>query len=223
MLDRAEIINEEFYSDNIAPATYDLRLADGWRHFGKQFFRYNFGIYMNEIRRVLPLRIRLADFQISKSQKRTLRRNADLLTDIAPIAINREIEDLFHRHKRRFRFGVPNSVFDFVSHDSASVPTEGFQIEARLDGRLVAISFFDISCIGVSAIYGCFDPDETRRSLGIFTMLKIIEHARTTGKQFYYHGYAYDGESFYDYKKRFTAIEVFDWSGNWNPMSGQVR
>ena len=49
-------------------------------------------------------------------------------------------------------------------------------------------------------------------------MLKEIEHALATGKQFFYPGYAYDGESFYDYKKRFSALEQFDWNGSWNPM-----
>jgi arginine-tRNA-protein transferase len=60
-----------------------------------------------------------------------------------------------------------------------------------------------------------FDPDESERGLGIFTMLKEIEHAIDTGRSFYYQGYAYAGESFYDYKKRFRGTEVFDWKEGW--------
>jgi len=81
---------------------------------------------------------------------------------------------------------------------------------------LLAASFFDFGRTSVSSIYGIFDPDERTRSLGIFTMLKEIEFARETGRPLYYHGYAYEGESYYDYKKRFGAIEVFDWNGNWS-------
>ena len=69
-----------------------------------------------------------------------------------------------------------------------------------------------------SGIYAIFDPDEQKRRLGIFTMLKEIEHSIETGREFYYQGYAYEGESFYDYKKRFSALERFDWGGNWLPM-----
>ena len=39
ILDRLEIINEEFHSDAVEPAAYDRLLADGWRHFGTHFFR----------------------------------------------------------------------------------------------------------------------------------------------------------------------------------------
>ena len=68
-------INEEFYADAVTPAQLDRLLADGWRHFGTHFFRYNLAVYRDEIRRVIPLRIRVADFQLSKSQRRVLRRN----------------------------------------------------------------------------------------------------------------------------------------------------
>jgi len=216
--DRLELINEEFHASNVEPAAYDRLLADAWRHFGTHFFRYNFGVYRNEIRRVLPLRVRLAGFQLSKSQRRVLRRNEDLMVEISPVDIMAEIEDIFHRHKRRFETGTPRSIYDFLSDDAARVPTEGFQLTARLGGRLVAASFFDIGVTSISAVYACFDPDETRRSLGIFTMLKVIEHADSLGKKLYYHGYAYEGESFYDYKKRFFGLEQFDWKGNWEPL-----
>ncbi len=217
ILDRLELINEEFDAAKLTPEQYDLLLADAWRHFGSHFFRYNFGIYDDEIRRVIPLRIRIADLTLSKSQRRVLRRNADLNVLIAPYQITPETLDLFERHKLRFKTGVPNSIYDFIARDAASSPTELLEISVRDRGKLVAASFFDLAERSVSAIYGCFDPDETTRSLGIFTMLKVMEYSAEMGFEFYYHGYAYEGSSFYDYKKRFNAIEAFDWSGNWIP------
>lgn len=216
ILDQLEIINEQFDADAVTPDQLDMLLADGWRHFGTLFFRYNLNIYKEEIVRVIPLRIRLADFQLSKSQKRVLGKNEDLTVEFEPIRITDEIESLFHRHKHRFDHGVPDSIYDFLSPDAANYPTTGFQITARdADGRLLAVSFFGIAVESVSAIYGCFAPEETSRSLGIFTMLKVIEFASQNGKAFYYHGYAYDSESFYDYKKRFSGLEQFDWKGSW--------
>jgi arginyl-tRNA--protein-N-Asp/Glu arginylyltransferase len=207
--------NEAFEAESLSPAQLDVLLAGGWRHFGTYFFRYNLGIYEGGIRRVKPLRIRLADFHLSKSQRRVLRRNADLYVSIGPFSVTPETHDLFERHKRRFKSGVPNSIYEFIARDAESSPTELFQITVRNDGKLVAASFFDLAEHSVSAIYGCFDPDETARSLGIFTMLKVIEYATAVGFEFYYHGYAYEGSSFYDYKKRFNAVEQYDWNGVW--------
>ena len=218
ILNRLELINEEFEAPNVTPEQYDELLANAWRHFGTHFFRYNFGIYQDEIRRVIPLRIRLTEFQQSKSQRRVIKRNTDLEVSIAPFNISLETHNLFERHKRRFKSNVPDSIYDFIAGDTASSPTSLFEITARKSGKLVATSFFDLAKHSVSAIYGCFDPDETSRSLGIFTMLKVMNYAREQGFEFYYHGYAYEGSSFYDYKKRFSAIEAFDWSGSWSQM-----
>ncbi len=215
--DRLELINEEFFADRIKPEALDRLLADGWRHFGPHFFRYNFGVFDGQIRHVLPLRIRLGDLALSKSQRRTLRRNSDLRVSMGPLTITPEIEELFQIHKQRFKAGVPSSIFDFVGTNPSRPVTNTMLLTVHDRNRLVAASFFDVGGESVSSIYGIFNPEERTRSLGIFTMLKEIEFAREKKKPLYYHGYAYEGESFYDYKKRFNAIEVFDWKGRWLP------
>ncbi|MBC7899714.1 MAG: arginine-tRNA-protein transferase [Saprospiraceae bacterium] len=208
-------INEEFHAENLLPLQMDAVWAEGWRHFGIHFFRYNLGMYEVDIRRVIPLRIRLSDFKLSKSQRRILRRNADLQTIIDPIHVTSEIEELFDRHKSRFKQGVPDSIYDFLSHEPANVPCEAMEVCVYNNEKLIAASFFAVGERSISAIYGMFEPEETARSLGIFTMLKEIEFAIGSGKDFYYQGYCYEGESFYDYKKRFAGIEAFDWNGKW--------
>ena len=213
-------INEEFHADIITPGHLDTLLADGWRHFGTHFFRYNLAVYRDEIRRVIPLRMRLSDIQLSKSQRRVLKRNADLRSVIRPIEITEESHALFHRHKQRFDHGIPASIYDFLSREPATVPNEAREIAVYRDHTLVAVSYFDVGLTTTSGIYAIFDPDEQKRRLGIFTMLKEIEHAGRTGREFYYQGYAYEGESFYDYKKRFSSLERYDWNGNWTEFQG---
>lgn len=211
-------INEEFHADRVTPQQLDQLLADGWRHFGTQFFRYSLGFYESDIRRVIPLRIRLTDFSISKSQRRVLRENTDVHVVIGPIEITDESVALFERHKQRFKSGVPDSIYDFLSTQPSRIPGEGLQLAVRLDDRLIAATYFDVGDRSVSAVYGMFDPELARRSLGIFTMLKVIEFAVENGKELYYQGYSYEGESFYDYKKRFRGTESYDWNGNWTPF-----
>ena len=217
LLDDSDLIfiNEEFFAEKVDAEQLDVLLAEGWRHFGEQFFRYSLGVHESDIRRVIPLRIRLANFSTSKSQRRVLRQNTDLKVVIRPIEVSDEAAHLFQRHKRRFKFGVPDSLYDFLSDDPRSIPCEGLEVAVHNHGELVAASYFDVSAHSVSAVYGMFDPDLASRSLGIFTMLKEIEFAMANGKEFYYQGYAYEGESFYDYKKRFRGTESFDWKGNW--------
>ena len=208
-------INEEFYTPNVSPQHLDALLGNGWRHFGTHFFRYNIGFYENDLRRVLPLRIRLANFEISKSQRRVRKKNQNLRVVFRPIEITPEKEDLFERHKQRFDHAVPDSLDDFLSSEPASVPCEALEVGVYKDEKLLAASFFDVGATTVSAVYAMFDPLEFSRSLGIFTMLLTIEHAAKNGKTFYYPGYAYQGNSFYDYKKRFFALEEYDWNGIW--------
>lgn len=212
-------VNEEFYAAVVAPQQLDALLENGWRHFGTHFFRYNLAFYKNEIRRVFPLRIRLSDFSFSKSQRRVLRKNQDLRAIIRPIEINAEKEILFERHKRRFNDNIPFSLYDFLSFDAASVPCKASEICVYRENDLLAASFFDVGERAVSSIYAMFAPEETSRSLGIFTMLLEIDWARTHAKDFFYQGYAYEGNSFYDYKKRFRASEKFDWNGKWENFS----
>ena len=209
------LINEEFRSGAVTPEQMDLLLAEGWRHFGTKFYRYSLNIYNDRIVRVVPLRIRLADFRPSRSQRRILRRNDDLNCSVGPIEITDDVHQLFASHKQRFASDVPPSIYTFLSTDPAVVPCPALAVSVMRDEELLAASFFDVGIDSISSIYGIFDPRETARSLGIFTMLKEIEWAIDNGRQYYYPGYAYDGESFYDYKKRFSALERFDWYGRW--------
>ena len=214
------LINEEFNADHVLPEQMDALLELGWRHFGTHFFRYNVGFLEVDLRFVIPLRIRLKDFSFSKSQRKVLRKNQDLDVTISPAEITEEVEDLFDRHKARFDHSVPNSIFDFMSFEPATVPCEAKEIRVTRNGELVALSYFDVGISSTSGIYGMFDPAITDRSLGIFTMLKEIEYSIGTGREFYYLGYAYEGDSFYDYKKRFRASEAFDWDSDWTDFSG---
>ncbi len=224
MTDRhTRYINEEFYAESVSGISMDGLWADGWRHFGMQFFRYSLGFHDFDIRRVIPLRIRLEDFSLSKSQRRVLRKNAEMETVVQPTKITAETENLFALHKDRFKQGIPDSIYDFISGEPSEKPCEALEITVYDNGKLIAASFFDLGAIAISGVYAMFEPSMHAHSLGIFTMLKEIEIAIQSGKTFYYLGYCYEGESFYDYKKRFRGIETFDWNGNWKTEMGPQR
>jgi arginine-tRNA-protein transferase len=220
LLENFRLINEEFYADRLLPEQMDSLWANGWRHFGEHFFRYNVGLLVDDVRFVLPLRIRLKDFSFSKSQRRVLRRNNDLDVSIGLIDIDPATQELFHRHKTRFNHGIPESVFNFISRQPALAPCEAKEIRVTRNSQILAVSYFDIGGNSASGIYAMFEPSAAGRSLGIFTLLREIEYSIETGRDFYYLGYAYQGRSFYDYKKRFRATEAFDWYHDWVEFEG---
>lgn len=221
LLDETGLINERFHSDFAPAEAMDALWAAGWRHFGHEFFRYNFGIHAGSVMRVLPLRIDLKRFTFSKSQRRNLRRNFGLELTIGPLGVTDESISLFERHRIRFSEGRPEMLDDFVPASNAESPCETLQLSVRETGRLVAESYFDLGERSASSVFAMFDPAITAAGLGIYTLLKEIEHSLDLGLDHFYLGYAYDGESFYDYKKRFRATEYFDWKGNWREFQNE--
>ncbi|MBX3242985.1 MAG: arginine-tRNA-protein transferase [Acidobacteria bacterium] len=193
--------------------------SEGWRHFGSYFFRYNIGIHDHEIRRVVPLRISLEELSLSKSHRRNLARNRDLLCSVKPFELTDESVELFHRHKTRFRENVPPSIFEFLPEHADAAPCEIMEVNVRDAAKLLAVSYFSVGHKANSGIYAMFEPTELRRGLGIFTLLKELEFAKETGRTVYYLGYSYEGRSFYDYKKQFRGTEAYDWTVGWHPFS----
>jgi arginine-tRNA-protein transferase len=212
------MINEFFVANQVRPADMDWLWSQGWRHFGTYFFRYSMALQGGVPCHVIPLRLDVTRFQPSTSQRRTLRRNRDLEVAIRDTAIDSPKEALFDRHRQRFEENVPDSLYDFLSTEPASVPCINREICVYGGDRLLAVSFLDIGEAATSAVYAAFEPDESKRRLGIFTMLRAIEYSRDLGARYYYPGYAYREPSGYDYKKNFAALEYFDWSDGWKPF-----
>jgi arginine-tRNA-protein transferase len=211
------MINEFFVADHVRAADMDRLWAMGWRHFGAYFFRYSMSSQGGALCHVTPLRIDLNRFVASRSQKRTLRRNQDLDVVIRDAEIDAAKEELFDRHRKRFEENVPESIFDFLSTEPASVPCINREICVYRRDELLAASFLDVGATATSAVYAAFEPDESKRSLGIFTMLRAIEYSRSLGARYYYPGYAYREPSGYDYKKNFAALEYLEWGAGWKP------
>src|SRR5439155_8295464 len=96
------------------PEQMDEFWATGWCHFGPFFFRRYVMDYGDQIMAVQPLRVALDQFRPSKSQRRMLRRNADLNTRIEPTVLSAELHQMFAAHVQRFTFNVPTSLESFL-------------------------------------------------------------------------------------------------------------
>jgi arginine-tRNA-protein transferase len=195
----------------------DRLWVEGWRHFGVIFVRYRTSAHGGKQYTVLPLRIDLSRFALSRIQKRILAKNCDLRLLIQPSSIDREKEALFEKHRLRFEENVPTSLFNFMSPDPSAAPCPNLEICVYDADTLLGATFLDIGTTATSAVYAMFDPAAARRSLGILMMLHSIQFSIERGCRYYYPGYAYREPFTYDYKKRFTGLEYLDWEEGWKP------
>lgn len=209
-------IAEAFNADDISFLEWENMLATGWRHNAMMFFRVSSQLDENDNKLdILPLRYQLNQFEMSKSQRKVWRKNQDLTFKLVPLSIRDDMHFMFDQHIQRFKYNVPHSIFDFVSYvPNKPFPTYQFEVY-KLD-KLIGCTFVDITPHTLSSTYAMFDLEESKRSLGIFTMLLEMVYALTYKKTFHYPGYAYLQPSYMDYKKQFSGAEYYDWlTGNW--------
>ena len=212
--------DEEYFACfKVTPAQMDFLWAEGWRHFGIYFFRYRTSFHGNKKFSVMPLRIDLERFSLTRSQKRVLTKNRDARIVMQPAAVDTGKHDLFEKHRVRFKDNVPTSLDDIVSSAPASVPCPSHEICVYLDAQLVGVTYLDLGQNATSAVYAIFDPAESKRSLGILMILYAIQFSRERRYRYYYPGYAYYEPFTYDYKKRFRGLEYLDWTSGWQPYN----
>ncbi len=217
---RAQLENV-FASWAVPPDAMDQLWAGAWWHLGTTFFRQATIPWRGRLEPLLHLRLRLDQFSPSDSQRRIMRRNRDLRVVRRDAVVDDERRELFDRHKERFREGIPNALDDFVGPAPGRVPVPSVEFDVYEGRQLIAVSYLAQGTRSVASLYSCFDPRRDRRSLGVFTMLEEIAFARSTGREWYYPGYALEQDSSMDYKKRFHGLEAYHWNIGWSPFARQ--
>jgi arginine-tRNA-protein transferase len=209
--------DQNFLCLDASPSEMDRFWAEGWRHFGIFFFRYRTAVHGEKQFSVLPLRLDLERFVLTRGQKRVLAKNCDLNVLLRPTFVDEEKEALFLKHRLRFKENVPTSLAQFLSPVPDSIPCLNLELCVYLGEKLLGVTFLDVGEMATSAVYAIFDPAEAKRSLGILMMLHSIQFSREQGCRYYYPGYAYHEPFAYDYKKRFVGLEYLDWPAGWKP------
>lgn len=176
----------------------------------------------------VSVRILVDAFEPSKTFRRTLAGNADLVAHGSdPIASEEHYHllkrYLDHRHRGGGMAGM--GILDFVAMVE-DTPVDTQIVEYRLPpppdrprdtGQLVACALTDVMSDGLSMVYSFFDPDLERRSLGSFMVLHHIERARIAGLPYVYLGYLVDGCRKMSYKARYQPLEGHGPDG-WQPL-----
>lgn len=202
---------------------YAIKLNDA---LSKQGFRRSQNVLYRpscaECSACLSARIRVADFVPSKSQRRTLRKNARLRREATSPWATEDQYALFRRYldSRHADGGMADmDIFEFAAMIEET-PIRSRVIEysdgQKPDRRLAAVCLTDVLDDGLSMVYSFYEPGRAADSLGTYVILDHIEIAREAGLPYVYLGYWVPGSSKMGYKARFAALEVY--AGEWRPI-----
>ena len=204
-------------ADPALPGLYGPALAMGFRRSGRHVYRPNCAA----CRACTPVRLPVARFVASRSQRRCLARNADLSVVAKPALRTDEIFDLYRRYveTRHAGGGMDDpSESDFDAFLSCAWSQTQF-VEFRLDGRLMAIAVTDVLPDALSAVYTFYEPAQSARGLGTLGILSQVSLARDAGLDYLYLGFWLDRHPKMDYKKTFRPLEALA-GRQWLPLVG---
>ncbi|WP_417331295.1 arginyltransferase [Halomonas cupida] len=200
-------------------SVYDALTLLGFRRSGQHLYRP----HCDGCNACISVRIPVDDFVPNRTQRRLMRRNADLEIQVLPAQFSSEHYDLYARYIcTRHHDGdmFPPSHEQYRTFLSLDQPWARL-MEFRLQGELVAISAFDELQHGLSAIYTFFDPSEhfERRSLGTQAVLALVQRAINQGLPHLYLGYWIEECRKMSYKRAFQPLEQLD-GRQWRRMIG---
>lgn len=199
------------------PGDFYQQLLD--RHFrrsGRMFYRPRCAACAL----CIPIRMALAGFEPSRSQRRVLRKNEDVVVRWGRPALDAARLALYQRYAvERHEGEAPSaqSTSEFL-YDS---PTDTLEATYWVGERLIGVGICDVTPVALSTVYFYFDPDEAARSLGVFSALQEMEYAGGLGLAYYYLGYWVPGCGKMEYKAAFGDHELLKERG-WTAVERDI-
>jgi arginine-tRNA-protein transferase len=164
----------------------------------------------------ISVRVVTGEFQASATQRKMIRRHADLeVTACKPWTTEEQYALLRRYLKARHPGGgmVDMDESDFADMVEQS-PVKTYLVEYRepslngRPGRLVGACLTDQQADGLSMIYSFFEPhDENRPGLGTYIILDHIVRAARAGLPYVYLGYWVESSKRMAYKAKFRPLE----------------
>ena len=196
---------------------YAALMRQGFRRSGQHVYRP----HCEGCQACIPVRIPVAQFRPSRSQRRNRRLNADLSVGWEPPVLADQHFELYERY------------IDGRHQDGEMYPPDRAQAAQFLladwsasrlltlhqADRLLAVLVADLTDDGLSAVYSFFDPAESQRGLGVCAILALIDKARSAGLPYVYLGYYVAGCRKMNYKADYLPLEQFV-AGRWSPFPG---
>ena len=190
---------------------YTVLATHGFRRSGPHVYRPHCG----DCQACVPLRVPVRRFKPDRGQKRVLKRNLDVRTQLRSAEFDPEHFALYGRYlaARHPGGGMDGGGPEEYRQFLLSPWGKTLLLELRLEDRLVGVAVTDELGDALSAVYTFYDPDLDERSLGTLAVLLQIDEARRRGLAWLYLGYWIAESRKMSYKARFQPFEMLGTEG----------
>ncbi len=183
----------------------------GWRRFGNYYF-YPICKDCNECK---SLRVDVKNFKPSKSQRKAINRNKNTKIVVQKPTVTSEHIKLYNKYHEwkaakdgwKSKDISPSEYYENFAEGAFDFGKEALYY---IGDKLVGVDLLDITEDGISSIYFYYDPEYTRLSLGVYSLIKQIDFANLLGKKWIYLGYWVDGCKSFEYKTNFKPLDILD-------------
>lgn len=194
---------------------YNALIQLGFRRSGKFTYRPQ----CQHCNACVPIRIPVANYVASRSQKRARKRHSNLTATVLPLTYSDEHFALYRAYQSS-RHGasddaqqIARQYRDFLVQGNVNSRL----MEFRLAGQLKIVSVVDILDHGLSAVYTFYDTSDHTCSYGTYSIVWLIEWVQRRQLQYLYLGYWIAESAKMAYKQKFQPQEGLI-NGRWQPL-----
>lgn len=205
-----EWVTHVFHTQFLAPGMYESILNQGFRRSGTLFYQN----HCPGCQACHPIRVDVQNFMPSRSQRRVLKKNRDVVVRLAPDVFQDEDLRLYRTYcaARHPSHSLPERE-DYVRFLlNSPVPTNIMRY--LLNEQQIGLGWIDILPQSLSSVYFSFDPAYSARSLGTFSILQQIELCRLLGKPWLQLGFWVHDCQKMNYKNNFRPCHILV-NGQW--------
>ncbi len=188
----------------------------GFRRSGEHIYRP----HCSSCSACIPVRLAVNDFKPNRNQRRILKLNSTIKVTVCNSDFRDEHYDLYRRYIKSRHPGGGMDDDDVKSYKSfiTSSWSDTYLYEFRMDTKLIAVAVTDHLNDSMSAVYTFFDPDFSKHSLGVYSVLWQIEYGINNNLLWLYLGYWIKECQKMSYKDNYRPIEYFD-GMSWNTLT----
>lgn len=189
----------------LADRVMELFLASGYRRNGNCLYT----MHCPDCSACLPIRLHVQEMQMNRNQRRVLKKNQDIAVEFAPLEASDENVALCEKFLSKRYPHEKNDGRSYYEGFFLNRIIPGMEIRYRKNGTLIGNGIVDIGTNWMNAVYFYFDPEEERRSPGIFNILTLIQTCLKLDISYLYLGYYIKNVPAMNYKDRFRPHYLY--------------
>ena len=194
---------------------YNGLIQQGFRRSGKFVYRP----HCENCQACISVRLPIAEFQASRSQKRAFKEHQSLEVSISRLNFDETQFTLY----QAYQAARHQEADDSKEEKDAATQYRDFLVQTNVDSlsisftlndQLKMVSIVDIVEDGISAVYTFYDTTDSKASYGTYSVLWLIEWCKQLGLPYLYLGYWIQDSQKMAYKRNFMPQEAL-MNGQW--------